>query len=89
MASDRATLNVAERTEFGSRIDPPPAPRAAWSPASSTAAAAEARAFQVAERDVRNVLATARALIDLEIDGGTADAGGRSRSSSAIRSAAT
>lgn len=71
MARGREKLKAAPRTEFGSR----PSRRlrreglvlgVVYSGGS------EARAFQVAERDVRNVLGEGAALFDLEIEGAKA-----------------
>ena len=69
MASDRATLKVAERIEFGSR----PSRRLRRSghvPGVVYGGGREARAFQVPEREVRAVLARAGALLDVQFDGG-------------------
>ncbi len=68
MASDRATLKVAERTEFGSR----PSRRLRRSglvPGVVYAEGGEARPFQVPERELRTFLADGHALFDLEIEG--------------------
>jgi large subunit ribosomal protein L25 len=68
MASDRATLKVEQRSEFGSR----PSRRLRRSgliPGVVYGEGREARAFQVPERVVRTVLAHGGALIDLEFDG--------------------
>lgn len=68
MASDRATLNAKERTEFGSRTSRRMR-REGVVPGVVYGGGDEARAFQVAERDVRNVLVHGGALIDLDIEG--------------------
>jgi large subunit ribosomal protein L25 len=68
MATDRATLNVAERTDFGSR----PSRRMRRSglvPGIVYGGGGEPRPFQVAERDARTVLLHGGALIDLQFDG--------------------
>jgi large subunit ribosomal protein L25 len=68
MASDRATLKVEQRSEFGSR----PARRLRRSglvPGVVYGEGKEARAFQVPERVARTVLTRGGALIDLEFDG--------------------
>ncbi|HEX5927864.1 MAG TPA: 50S ribosomal protein L25 [Solirubrobacterales bacterium] len=71
MASSRSTLKVAPREEFGSRTS-----RRLRSqglvPGVVYAGGSEATAFQVAERDVRSIIAEGAALFDLEIDGGKA-----------------
>ena len=70
MASDRATLNVEERSEFGSR----PSRRLRRSglvPGVVYGAGNEARAFQVPERVARTVLTHGGALIDVQFDGST------------------
>jgi large subunit ribosomal protein L25 len=71
MASARSTLKVAPRKEFGSRSSrrlrgDGLVPGVVYSGGS------EATAFQVAERDVRSIIAEGAALFDLEIDGGKA-----------------
>jgi large subunit ribosomal protein L25 len=68
MASDRTTLKVSERSEFGSR----PSRRLRRSglvPGVVYGGGEEARAFQVPERVARNALTHGGALIDLEFDG--------------------
>lgn len=68
MATDRATLKVAERSEFGSRN----ARRLRSDglvPGVVYGGGRDARAFQVPEREARNVLAGAGALIDVAFDG--------------------
>ena len=71
MASDRATLKVAPREEFGSRVS-----RRLRStgmvPGVVYGEGSEARAFQVGEREARAVLAEGAALFDLEIEGSAA-----------------
>jgi len=64
MASDRATLEVSERTEFGSRTARR-LRRDGLVPGVVYAGGEEARAFSVPEREVRNALAHGGALIDL------------------------
>ncbi len=68
MASDRAKLNAAERTEFGSRTTRR-LRRAGFVPGVVYGAGSDARPFQVAEREARNVLVHGGALIDVEIEG--------------------
>jgi large subunit ribosomal protein L25 len=70
MASDRATLNVNERTDFGSR----PSRRLRRSgliPGIVYGGGNEPRPFQVADRDARAMLTHGGALIDLRFDGST------------------
>ena len=71
MARGREKLVAAPRAEFGSRSS-----RRLRSgglvPGVVYGGGAEARAFQVAERDVRSVLAGGQALFDLELDGAKA-----------------
>ncbi len=70
MATDRATLSVDERTDFGSR----PSRRMRRSglvPGIVYGGGGEPRPFQVAERDARTVLVHGGALIDLEFEGST------------------
>jgi len=71
MASHRATLKVAPRTEFGSR-ESRRLRRAGLVPGVVYAGGSEARAFQVAQREVAHVLAEGHALFDLEIEGSAA-----------------
>src|ERR1700755_916649 len=71
MASARSTLKVAPRAEFGSRTTrrlrgEGLVPGVVYSGGS------EATPFQVAERDVRAVIAEGAALFDLEIEGAKA-----------------
>jgi large subunit ribosomal protein L25 len=68
MASTRETLKAAPRTEFGSRTSRR-LRREGLVPGVVYSGGDEARAFQVAERDVRNVLGEGAALFDLEIEG--------------------
>ena len=69
MASDRATLTVTERTDFGSRTSRR-LRRDGFVPGVVYSGGSEARAFQVGERDARNALATSGALLDLQFEGG-------------------
>jgi large subunit ribosomal protein L25 len=71
MADDRATLKAQPRTEFGSR-ESRRLRRDGLVPGVVYGSGAEARAFQVGERDVRNVLVHGGALIDVEIEGSKA-----------------
>ena len=71
MASDRATLKAQERTEFGSRTSRR-LRRAGLVPGVVYGGGSEARAFQVNEREARNVLVHGGALIEVQIDGGQA-----------------
>jgi large subunit ribosomal protein L25 len=73
MASDRATLKVEERTEFGSRTSRR-LRRSGLVPGVVYSGGSKARAFQVPERDVRTVLTHGGALIDLELDGNSVPA---------------
>jgi large subunit ribosomal protein L25 len=68
MASDRATLKVEKRSEFGSRTSRR-LRRAGLVPGVVYGSGEEARAFQVPERLVRTVLTHGGALIDVEFDG--------------------
>jgi large subunit ribosomal protein L25 len=68
MASDRPTLKVSERAEFGSRTSRR-LRRSGMVPGVVYVGGKETRAFQVAERDARTALAHGGALIDLEFDG--------------------
>src|SRR4051794_11821668 len=68
MASDRATLKVEPRESFGSRTSRR-LRREGMVPGVVYGAGSDARAFQVGERDARNVLAKAGALIDVELAG--------------------
>jgi len=71
MADARTTLNVAPRTDFGSRSSRRMR-RDGVVPGVVYSGGKEATAFQVAERDVRHVIAEGAALFDLSIDGGKA-----------------
>ncbi len=68
MASNRATLEVNERTEFGSRTSRR-LRRGGLVPGIVYGGGNEPRPFQVPERDVRAVLTHGGALIDLRFDG--------------------
>ena len=68
MASDRATLKVEQRSEFGSRTSRR-LRRAGLVPGVVYGGGEEARPFQVPEREVRTVLTDGGALIDVEFDG--------------------
>jgi large subunit ribosomal protein L25 len=68
MASDRGTLQVSERSEFGSRSSRR-LRRSGLVPGIVYGGGREARAFQVHERVAHNALAHGGALIDLEFDG--------------------
>ena len=70
MASDRATLKVAQRNEFGSRTTRR-LRRTGYVPGIVYGGASETRHFQVPERDVRAVLTHGGALIDVVFDGGS------------------
>jgi large subunit ribosomal protein L25 len=71
MADARTTLNVAPRVEFGSRTSRR-LRREGLVPGVVYSGGSEATAFQVAERDVRSVIAEGAALFDLSVDGGKA-----------------
>lgn len=68
MASDRPTLQVEERTEFGSRTTRR-LRRDGLVPGVVYSGGQEARTFKVAEREVRNLLGTGAALFDLDFAG--------------------
>ena len=68
MASDRATLNVSERAEFGSRTSRR-LRRSGFVPGIVYGGGNEPRPFQVPERDARAVLTHGGALIDVRFDG--------------------
>jgi large subunit ribosomal protein L25 len=68
MASDRVTLKVEERSDFGSRSSRR-LRRSGFVPGIVYGGGSDARHFQVSERDVRNVLVHGGALIDVELDG--------------------
>ena len=71
MADARTTLKVAPRADFGSR-NARRMRREGLVPGVVYSGGTEATAFQVAERDVRNVIAEGVALFDLSIDGAKA-----------------
>jgi large subunit ribosomal protein L25 len=71
MADARTTLNVAPRAEFGSRTSRR-LRREGLVPGVVYSGGSEATAFQVAEREVRGVIAEGSALFDLSVDGGKA-----------------
>jgi large subunit ribosomal protein L25 len=71
MARGRETLKAAPRAEFGSRTARR-LRRGGLVPGVVYSGGADARPFQVAEREVRNVLADGAALFDLEIEGAKA-----------------
>jgi large subunit ribosomal protein L25 len=71
MASAREKLKAAPRDEFGSRTSRR-LRREGLVPGVVYSGGAEARPFQVAERDVRSVLSEGAALFDLEIEGAKA-----------------
>ncbi len=71
MASDRVTLKAEPRTEFGSRTSRR-LRRSGMIPGVVYGGGSEARAFQVGEREARNVLVHGGALIDVEIEGSKA-----------------
>jgi large subunit ribosomal protein L25 len=68
VASDRATLKVDERTDFGSR-SARRLRRTGMVPGIVYGGGADARHFQVPERELRTVLVHGGALIDVELDG--------------------
>jgi len=68
MASDRATLNVSNRSEFGSRTTRR-LRREGLVPGIVYGGGKEARHFQVPEREARTVLLRGGALIDVQFDG--------------------
>jgi large subunit ribosomal protein L25 len=71
MAAGRETLKAAPRADFGSRASRR-LRREGLVPGVVYSAGADARPFQVAERDVRTVLGEGHALFDLEIEGAKA-----------------
>jgi large subunit ribosomal protein L25 len=71
MATSREKLKAAPRSEFGSRTSRR-LRRDGLVPGIVYSGGSEARPFQVAERDVRHVLAEGAALFDLEIEGSKA-----------------
>ena len=68
MASDRATLKVEEREEFGSR-ESRRIRRSGFIPGVVYGDGEEARPFKAPEREVRNAFAHGGALMDLEFEG--------------------
>jgi len=68
MATAREKLKAAPRTEFGSRTSRR-LRREGLVPGVVYSGGADARPFQVAERDIRGVLGEGAALFDLEIEG--------------------
>lgn len=71
MASNRSTLKVAPRADFGSRASRRMR-REGVVPGVVYSGGSEAKPFQVSERDIRGILSEGAALFDLEIDGGKA-----------------
>jgi large subunit ribosomal protein L25 len=71
MASDRATLTVTERTEFGSRTSRR-LRRSGFVPGVVYGGGSDPRHFQVDERQARNVLTYGGTLLDVQFDGGNA-----------------
>jgi len=71
MASDRATLTVQPRDQFGSRASRR-LRRDGFVPGVVYGQGGEARPFQVPERELRHILAQGQTLLDLEIDGSKA-----------------
>jgi large subunit ribosomal protein L25 len=71
MASDRATLTVTERTEFGSRTSRR-LRRSGFVPGVVYGGGSDPRHFQVDERQARNVLTHGGTLLDVQFDGGSA-----------------
>jgi large subunit ribosomal protein L25 len=71
MASERATLKVAERDEFGSR-ESRRLRRAGFVPGIVYGGGKDARPFQVPEREISTALAHAGAVLDVQFDGGSA-----------------
>jgi large subunit ribosomal protein L25 len=71
MAASRSTLKVAPRADFGSRASRR-LRRDGIVPGVVYSGGAEATAFQVAERDVRNILHEGSALFDLQVEGAKA-----------------
>ncbi|HEY5053925.1 MAG TPA: 50S ribosomal protein L25 [Solirubrobacterales bacterium] len=69
MAGKRETLKAAPRADFGSRTTRR-LRRSGLVPGVVYSGGADAKAFQVVEREVGNVLAGGHALFDLEIEGG-------------------
>ena len=71
MAGSRSTLKVAPRADFGSRSSRR-LRREGVVPGVVYSGGEEARPFQVAEREIRNILQEGAALFDLEIEGSKA-----------------
>ena len=71
MASDRPKLKVAAREHFGSRATRRMR-REGLIPGVVYGGGGEARSFQVGDRDLRAVLSAGSAVLDLELDGGSA-----------------
>jgi large subunit ribosomal protein L25 len=71
MAAGRSTLKVAPRENFGSRASRRLRGEGVV-PGVVYAGGEEAKAFQVAERDIRAIVAEGAALFDLQIEGGKA-----------------
>jgi large subunit ribosomal protein L25 len=71
MAATREKLKAAPRTDFGSRTSRR-LRRAGFVPGVVYAGGSDARAFQVAEREVQTVLSGGHALFDLEVEGSKA-----------------
>src|SRR5919198_6726882 len=71
MASDRETLNVTERSEFGSRTSRR-LRRSGFVPGVVYGGGSTPRHFQVDERQARNVLTHGGTLLDVQFDGGNA-----------------
>lgn len=71
MASDRTTLKVAPREEFGSR-ESRRLRRDGLVPGVVYGEGGDARAFQVSEREARSVIDEGHALFDVEIEGSSA-----------------
>ena len=72
MASDRATIEVSERSEFGSRTARR-LRREGLVPGVVYSGGSEARAFSVPEREASHALSAGGALLDLTFDGGKAE----------------
>jgi large subunit ribosomal protein L25 len=71
MAAGRSTLKVTPRAEFGSRASRR-LRREGVVPGVVYSGGAEAKPFQVSERDIRHVLSEGAALFDLQIEGSKA-----------------
>jgi large subunit ribosomal protein L25 len=71
MAAARDVLKVAKRDEFGSR-ESRRLRRAGFVPGVLYSGGAEARPFQVGDRDIRTFLSNGQTLFDLEIEGSKA-----------------